>query len=159
METPKPRRERRVQTQTFYPSPASFSEPDPYEYSSDDDESDYDDDGFKKTLVRPNFVFGMCAWRRKKNLLIHSRLPHDLRPDNKPLVARWKLFFRQPPCQIFFSPSRSIKLFLLFSLFNFPYACECFCFCEECLLIVYSLASKWFRLIFPQEIYSSARSV
>lgn len=52
-DTPQPRRrERRVKQQTFYPSPASFSEPDPYEYSSDDEASSNDGDGFKNTLVR-----------------------------------------------------------------------------------------------------------
>lgn len=46
------RREKRKKTQTFYPSPQSFSEADQYEYSSEDedDESSYDGD-FKKTLV------------------------------------------------------------------------------------------------------------
>ena len=48
------RRERRVNRQTFYPLPASFSEPDNYEYSecsSEDDEMSHDGDGYKNTLV------------------------------------------------------------------------------------------------------------
>lgn len=54
MDTPQPRRrERRVNRQTFYPCPQSFSEPDQYEYSecSSDDESSYEGDGYKTTLV------------------------------------------------------------------------------------------------------------
>lgn len=62
MDAPQPRRrERRVNRQTFYPCPASFSEPDQYEYEeySDDDSSCYDEDGYKNTLVRiaQKFIF------------------------------------------------------------------------------------------------------
>lgn len=51
------RREKRKKTQTFYPSPQSFSEADQYEYSSgeDDDDSSYEGD-FKKTLVRNSLL-------------------------------------------------------------------------------------------------------
>lgn len=51
------RREKRKKTQTFYPSPQSFSEADQYEYSSEDedDDSSYDGD-FKKTLVSSLYV-------------------------------------------------------------------------------------------------------
>lgn len=54
MEIEQPRRrERRVNRQTFYPLPSSFSEPDNYEYSSDeDDTTSIDSDGYKNTLVR-----------------------------------------------------------------------------------------------------------
>lgn len=53
MEIEQPRRrERRVNRQTFYPLPSSFSEPDNYEYSSDEDDSaSIDSDGYKNTLV------------------------------------------------------------------------------------------------------------
>jgi hypothetical protein len=64
MESQQPRRrERRVNRQTFYPCPASFSEPDNYEYDecSSDDESSYEGgDGYKNTLVR-TFEFYMHA--------------------------------------------------------------------------------------------------
>lgn len=70
------RREKRVKTQAFYPSPASFSEPDQYEYDSDDDDDDettsYDGDGFKKTLVREPFVLE-CKW----NAQAHRNYPHE----------------------------------------------------------------------------------
>lgn len=53
MDIPPKRREKRKKTQTFYPSPQSFSEADQYEYSSEEEEDDSSYDGdFKKTLVR-----------------------------------------------------------------------------------------------------------
>lgn len=90
METPKLRKQRRAKTTAFYPSPASFSEADAYEYSSDDDdESDYDEDGFKRTLVRQSFVIGMYAWEKTFTFHCSPRLSPSawFTTRQQPLVA------------------------------------------------------------------------
>jgi hypothetical protein len=53
------RREKRVNRQTFYPLPSSFSEPDNYEYSEDgseEDSSSLDGDVYNNTLVSNQFL-------------------------------------------------------------------------------------------------------
>lgn len=74
------RREKKKKTQTFYPSPQSFSEADQYEYSSEDedDDSSYDGD-FKKTLVSPLLSTGMSHQRNAQGMIKHTTiffLPH-----------------------------------------------------------------------------------
>lgn len=70
MEIQQPRRrERRVNRQTFYPLPSSFSEPDNYseytESSSDEEDSgSIDSDGYKNTLVRYLRFFWECFYMK-----------------------------------------------------------------------------------------------
>lgn len=113
------RREKKKKTQTFYPSPQSFSEADQYEYSSEDEDDDSSFEGdFKKTLVSSSSLLS-TGMQLQRNAVHHYFLlsawsaanARETLVDPFSAVKNVSLFI--PPCRDYFYFSFSISSRLL----------------------------------------------